>query len=187
MANLLKQLGKAAHILGRRLNKDGVWVTFQWAYARGLPYVTGIPTYSFSRITSDLYVGPQHRARALPSMREHGITAIVNMRIEHDDADHGEALPEYCYLPTIDDTAPTIKHLEEGVAFITRVLTDGGKVYIHCAGGIGRAPTMAAAYFVSTGMTLDEAVALIKMTRPFINIMPPQWDVLRAYESKVRG
>lgn len=187
MANPLEMIGKGFHILGRRFREDGAWVTIQWIFARGLPYLTGIPTYRYSQITPDLYVGPQHRANALPSMRARGITATVNMRIEHDDAEHGETLDEYCYLPTVDDTDPSMAHLEEGVAFITRVIAEGGKVYIHCAGGIGRAPTMAAAYFVSTGMSLDEAVALIKKTRPFINIMPPQWDVLREYESKVRG
>ena len=42
-------------------------------------------------------------------------------------------------------------HLLEGTAFAERIVNAGGKVYIHCAGGIGRAPTMAAAYFMSQG------------------------------------
>jgi protein-tyrosine phosphatase len=106
------------------------------------------------------------------------------MRIEFDDAEHGLALANYCYLPTIDDAAPTMAHLEEGAAFAQRVIADGGKVYIHCAGGIGRAPTMASAYFMSQGMTLDAAIELIKGPRPFINIMPPQMTRLREFEVK---
>jgi protein-tyrosine phosphatase len=63
------------------------------------------------------------------------------------------------------------------------VIDSGGKVYIHCAGGVGRAPTLATAYFITQGMTFDEAVALIRRTRPFINIMPPQFAQLKQFET----
>ena len=38
-----------------------------------------------------------------------------------------------------------------GVCFIDAEINRGGKVYIHCAVGCGRAPTMTAAYLISTG------------------------------------
>ena len=46
---------------------------------------------------------------------------------------------------------------------------------------------MAAAYFVSQGMTIDEAIALIKARRPFINITPPQMEALQRYAERVSG
>ena len=49
------------------------------------------------------------------------------------------------------------------------------------------APTMAAAYFISRGYSLDDAVALIRETRPFIHIMPPQLEQLRRFEASLRG
>ncbi|MBI5960592.1 MAG: dual specificity protein phosphatase family protein, partial [Chloroflexi bacterium] len=110
----------------------------------------------------------------------------VNLRTEFDDAAHGLSLAQYCHLPTVDDGAPTFDHLEKGVDFIRQVVDSGGKVYIHCAGGVGRAPTMAAAYFISRGLSLDEALKLIRKTRPFINIMPPQMDQLKQFEEKSR-
>jgi protein-tyrosine phosphatase len=45
---------------------------------------------------------------------------------------------------------------------------------------------MAAAYFIARGMTLDEALALIKRARPFIRIMPPQMERLREFEAARR-
>jgi protein-tyrosine phosphatase len=39
---------------------------------------------------------------------------------------------------------------------------------------VGRAPTMAAAYLVSTGLPPDEAWARIRAVRPFIRIKPEQ-------------
>ena len=61
---------------------------------------------------------------------------------------------------------------------------NGGKVYIHCSAGVGRAPTMAAAYFLSRGHTLDEAIGMIKQVRPFINIMTPQMELLQKMEAE---
>ncbi len=46
---------------------------------------------------------------------------------------------------------------------------------------------MAAAYFIEHGMSLDEAIALIKRTRPFINITAPQMEALRAYAAAYGG
>jgi protein-tyrosine phosphatase len=103
------------------------------------------------------------------------------MRHEADDAARGLAPRDYCYLPTIDDTAPTEEQLNTGVAFIHKVIANGGKVYIHCSAGVGRAPTMAAAYLIYTGYSLEEALLLIRKVRPFIYIMPPQMDRLRSY------
>ena len=59
-------------------------------------------------------------------------------------------------------------------------------MYIHCAGGIGRAPTMAAAYLIAEGLSVDEAITYIKRVRPYIRIMPPQMHLLRKLEERSR-
>jgi hypothetical protein len=55
-------------------------------------------------------------------------------------------------------------------------------VYVHCGSGVGRAPSLAAAYLISEGATLDDAVAKIQKARPFIRILPVQLERLREYE-----
>ncbi len=137
----------------------------------------------YSEITPHLYIGPQYNKLGKRRLEKEGIQHDVNLRIEFDDAAHGLALEQYCYLPTIDDDAPTIEHLEQGVAFIEQAINNNQKVYIHCAGGIGRAPTMAVAYFISQGMSLNNAIALIKKRRPFIRITPPQLAQLKHFET----
>jgi protein-tyrosine phosphatase len=101
-------------------------------------------------------------------MEARGITAVVNLRVEFDDAEAGLAPPRYLHLPTVDDEAPSLEHLSEGVAFMAEEVARGGAVYVHCGSGIGRAPTMAAAYLISTGLTLAQAWAQIRAARPFI-------------------
>ena len=174
---------KAWHILMRRLREQGLGVTLRWAWGRGIPKVTGVPLMSNSRITPQIYVGPQYNRHGKRALEREGVTGDVNMRVEFDDAAHGLALQHYCHLPTVDDDKPAIEHLQKGVDFIRQVVADGGKVYIHCKGGVRRAPTMAAAYFVSEGMSLTAALDLIKQARPFINITPPQMEALRRYEA----
>jgi protein-tyrosine phosphatase len=90
------------------------------------------------------------------------------MRIEFDDQEVDIAPPHYLYLPTVDDTAPSLEDLRRGVTFIEQEVDAGGAVYVHCGSGVGRAPTMAAAYLVHTGLTPDQAWKRIRRVRPFI-------------------
>ena len=179
---------KFVRIMVHRLRTQGVRTTLLWLYGRGVPRLTGVPLLRFSRVTPQLFVGSQYGRRGKRVLERAGINGDVNLRIEFDDAAHGLALDEYCHLPTVDETAPSIEHLQEGVVFIRDVLAAGGKVYIHCAGGVGRAPTMAAAYLMAEdGLSLDEALALIAKGRPFVDVLPPQMEQLRRFEATLQG
>lgn len=184
MSKIINLLHKGYRIGVNRVREQGLGTTLLWLYGRGLPAVTGVPLLRYSQVTPQLYVGPQYRKPGLSHLRNNGINAVVNMRIEHDDQTHGLAPHLYCYLPTIDDDAPTLEHLEEGVNFIRSAIDAGEKVYVHCGAGVGRAPTMAAAYLVSTGINLETAIQTIKKVRPFIFIMPPQMAILQQWAER---
>lgn len=184
--NPLKAVNKGYRIISHRLRTQGVRTTVIWAHGRGMPKLTGVPPLQYSRVTPNIYVGPQYGRNGKKVLEAAGFEYSVNMRIEFDDAAYGLALKNYCYLPTIDDDAPSMEHLQMGVTFIQQAVEANGKVYIHCAGGIGRAPTMVAAYFITQGMALDEAVAHIMRVRPFIVIMPPQLEQLKRFEADYR-
>ena len=185
-------LGKGVRTVRDRLKSQGVRTTALWAYARGIPKVTGVPMLEYSRVTESLYVGPQHRENGKRTLLQAGITHIVNMRAEFDDAEHGLTLgvkgaTRYCHLPTIDDDPISAAHIREGIAFIERALAEGGKVYIHCTAGVGRAPSMAAAYLISKGCSMDEALDRIRAARPFIKPTPAQIRALAKFERKTRA
>ena len=178
-------LTKLPSVLVRRLRTQGFRTTMVWLYGRGIPALTGVPMVKYSRVTPQIYVGPQYRHRGKRRLKRLRIHHSVNMRIEFDDAEQDLALDHYCHLPTVDDAAPTLEHLRRGIAFVERAVEGGGKVYIHCGGGIGRAPTMAAAYFISKGYSLDDAIGLIRKARPFIHVMPPQIEQLERFAAIV--
>lgn len=142
-----------------------VWLRF---ISQIMRRITGAPMPRYSEITPELVVCGQHWPQGLPAMQARGISAVVNMRREFDDVAAGVGFDNHLHLPTEDNTAPSQEHLQQGVEFIRDHVAEGGRVYIHCGVGVGRAPTMAAAYLVSTGMSPDEAWETIRKVRPFI-------------------
>jgi len=185
--NIFNLIIKGYKIGSSRIREQGLATTLLWVYGRGLPAITGVPLLRYSQITPHLYVGPQYRKPGLKHLQKHGIHAVVNMRIEHDDRKHDLAPDFYCHLPTIDDQAPSLEHLQQGVEFISDAIASGQKVYIHCGAGVGRAPTMAAAYLISTGQNLHTAIQTIKKVRPFIYIMPPQMEILHQWHERCQS
>ncbi len=171
------------YILYRRLVEQGLQVTWLWLSDKITRRIRGVSPPKISEVQPGLYVGGQHSRKALGQMSAWGIEAVVNMREETDDAARGVALAHYLWLPTTDDEPPLLEDLTRGAAFITQQRDAGHGVYIHCAAGVGRAPTMAAAYLVAHGMPPDRAWETIRNTRPFIRPTPPQFDIIRAFAS----
>jgi protein-tyrosine phosphatase len=172
---------KAINIIRRRLKEQGLYTTMLWLYGRGIPLLTGRPLLQYCEVTPQLFVGSQFRSQGLKYLESRGIDHIVNLRIEKDDRIYGVSPEKYCYLPTVDDEAPITQHLDDGVRFIRAQNKNGKNVFIPGGGGGGRPPTMAAAYLISTGLTLADALQRIRKARPFITITQPQMRALIAY------
>ena len=183
LADLLKQLSS----LWYGIVDQGLWVSFLGLAEFFMRFVTGAPIQSLSQITPQLHISGQHQGRGWKTLSKRGITAMVNMRTEFDDQAAGIAPPRYMHLKIIDNTPPTLEHLQAGSDFIAQEIKEGGKVYVHCAAGVGRAPTMAAAYLVSTGRSPAEAWKQIRKVRPFIRPTPAQIAQVDAFAEKVRA
>ena len=74
-----------------------------------------------------------------------------------------------------------MEDLSRGTDFIAEQINAQRGVYIHCAAGVGRAPAMAAAYLIRTGMSTDVAWDTIRQSRPFIRPTTPQISALAAF------
>ncbi len=89
---------------------------------------------------------------------EHGVTAVVSLQDDADLAGKGLELRalERAYrthglafhrIPVPDgDDRNLAARLGEIVTTISRVVDEGGRVYLHCNAGLNRAPTAAIAY-----------------------------------------
>jgi len=161
----------------------GTGLVFDYVYDNIYRLIAGVPRLSRSRVTAHLFLGSQYNLIGLKKLKDLGVTAIVNMRMHntYDDAIH-EGI-KYLHLPTVDNTPPPMDVLLQGTKFIDDEIKSGGSVYVHCRQGLGRGPTLALAYLIKIGMTYDDAYALIKKVRVFINPRPGQIERLRELEA----
>ncbi|HEU4414183.1 MAG TPA: dual specificity protein phosphatase [Candidatus Angelobacter sp.] len=94
-----------------------------------------------------------------------GVTHIIDMQIEFDDRPLAEPYPRVKVLfnPTDDDFLPKPPRLfQTGVDFALEALEGpDGRVYIHCAAGVHRAPMMTLALLRVLGWSLADAKSLI--------------------------
>jgi protein-tyrosine phosphatase len=175
MANKLKSIIK------------GTGLVLDYMYDNAHRIVTGLPRLNRSQITAHLFLGSQYNLLGLKKLKALGVTAIVNMRTHNDYSDAEHEGIKYLHLPTVDNTPPPLDVLLKGADFIDDEIKNNGVVYVHCRQGLGRGPTMAMAYLIKTGLTFEDAYAMIKKVRVFINPRPGQVARLKELEIYYRG
>jgi len=164
-------------------------ITGQRVFDHTYRKIIGVPTLRYSEITPQLYLGGQFSKRGYAILKRRGITAIVSMRmrLKQDLPDLGPVA--FLNLPTPDLNPPSLDDLKKGSIFIAKEIEKGGKVYVHCHYGEGRGPSMVAAYLITTGLTLEDALNQIRAVRRFINLTVPQLQRLEEFaqlEQKIK-
>ena len=142
----------------------------------------------FDEILPDLWLGgaPAYE-RDYDFLLEKGITAVVNIRAErHDDvALYQKNNINYLQLKVYDIGVPSNELLDEGVGFVKQNIDQGGKVFIHCAKGRGRAATLTAAYLMRhQNMSYEEAKAFMKGKRPLVKLESRHRKRLQAWDQE---
>jgi hypothetical protein len=150
---------------------------------------SGAPYWKLSKIRPFLYVGGQHYPKGWQAMVDEGITGIINMReTHHDDVKMGIGGNHHLHLATHDNTPVPMDYLHQAADFIAEQKQQGGKVYVHCGVGVGRAPSAAAAYFIKhENMSAQQAIKSIRAVRPFVHLTGKQKRQLEAFEAEMRG
>lgn len=134
-------------------------------------------------ITPNLAIGGE--IRDLELLRSKGISALINLQAEHNDDETRlrECGMEYLRLPIKDGHAPNINQIQKMVDWVNLQSSQGRKIYMHCAAGVGRAPTMAIAFLISMGFTAEEARIQVKMKHVDTDLGPRQVAATIEYES----
>lgn len=118
---------------------------------------------------------------------DQGVTHIINMQIEFDDRHLGVPYGiRVLWNPTDDDFQLKPPELfQRGVEFALEALEHpSGKVFIHCAAGVHRAPMMTLAIMRAMGWELSDAKKLIQKRRPVVDFA----DVyVRSVEDFMKG
>lgn len=142
--------------------------------------------FDYNKITTQIYLGTNAccTTHFNKELLDKGISSDISM--EGERIDNPVGVDYFLWLPTIDHKAPTLKQLFTGVKTIDTLIKQKIKIYIHCKNGHGRAPTMLAAYFIYTGMTVDEAISTIAKKRTEIHIEPVQKKQLQKFVNYVK-
>lgn len=118
---------------------------------------------------------------------DQGITHIINMQLEFDDRHLGVPYGiNVLWNPTEDDFQIKPPQLfQRGVEFALEAFEyPNGKVFIHCAAGVHRAPMMTLAIMRAMGWELSDAKKLIQKRRPVVDFA----DVyVRSVEEFMKG
>jgi len=140
---------------------------------------------SMDKVTDEnIWIGGFFTLRARTALKEAGITHVLSvLRFAIDKT----ILEPYKHMQVeLDDVEDEniLEHFPETNRFISEALEMGGHVFIHCAMGKSRSATILAAYLMSTRrVSPDEALALIRRTRPMVEPNPAFMEQLKLYEN----
>lgn len=139
------------------------------------------PSLDYNFIADGIFVGTNQCCLTHfdDLLSREGIT--VDVSLEEIRLDQPFGVESYLWLPTKDHASPSPDQFAMGVAFLAQAVKLKKKIYVHCKNGHGRAPTLVAAYFISNGKSLGEAIALLKSQRPSIHLQDSQMEGIRNF------
>jgi protein-tyrosine phosphatase len=122
---------------------------------------------NYSEITPQFAVGGAFRRRQIKNLKQRGVTAVVDCRLEAEDdaAALAEAGIEFLHVPTPDRHGFTYVQMQQGVEWVLDHVADGGRAFLHCEHGVGRGPLMMCAVLVGQGYTAPQALRIVRHAR----------------------
>jgi atypical dual specificity phosphatase len=70
------------------------------------------------------------------------------------------------HVPVVDMEAPSQEQLDRSIAAITKANEQSIGVAVHCGAGLGRTGVVLACYFITKGLTAQNAIARVRRLRP---------------------
>jgi hypothetical protein len=122
---------------------------------------------NYSDVTAQLAVGGAFRTRQIKRLVHHGVTAVVDCRLEaRDDPLALKAAGiEFLHVPTLDRHGFTFEQMAQGVDWVLDHVSNGGRAFLHCEHGVGRGPLMACAVLIGQGYSAPEALRIVRTAR----------------------
>lgn len=130
----------------------------------------------YARVAPWLLVGPVLDSSGYAALAEEGVTHVLDLRDEaSDDPSAMRRLNlEWRRVPIRDRTAPTREQLADINAWLDASEPEQAVLYVHCEGGLGRAPTIAIALLMQRGFTRAEAHRFVLTARSMSAPTPEQ-------------
>jgi len=110
----------------------------------------------------------------LKAMKKQGVTHVLTLLTHNEFGRYGvdDLLEEYKtagftsrYFPILNQGVSSISNMAEIVQWTTEILKEGGKIMLHCVGGLGRSGLVAASYLVTQGLSPQESIEEVRRAR----------------------
>lgn len=139
-------------------------------------------SFDYDQISDQIFLGTNMCCQVGFSreLLNKGITGDIS--VEKERIDNPKGADYFLWLPVEDHQAPTRKQMDLGVQTIDFFVKNNIKFYCHCKYGHGRAPTLIAAYLISRGMSVAQALDFIKKKRPSIHLQKVQIQALEKFK-----
>lgn len=143
-----------------------------------------IKQLEYDYIADGIYIGTNQCCQTHfdGKLKAEGITADISLEENRLDAPFGVEV--YIWIPVKNHMPPAPDQLEFGVSVLQKLVGMKKKVYVHCENGHGRAPTLVAAYLLSTGKTPEEVEVFIKTRRPSVHLEEVQREALQSFSRR---
>ena len=154
----------------------------RWAF---VPFLLGAQIYNaysrkhdkvppIQKINDHLFLACRLFPSDIDTLKENGITAILDVTCEFDGLEWSSTQENISYLniPVLDHSVPTHSHLNQAINWIHHHIKEDRRVVVHCALGRGRSVFVMAAYLLSQDKNADvhQVLAQIKETRETANL-----------------
>ncbi|MBU2977006.1 diacylglycerol kinase family protein [Alteromonas sp. C1M14] len=161
-----------------RKREDGTIPFYiRWLF---IPFLLGTGAYNawarkhdevpaIQRIETDLFLACRLSNNDVETLKQQGVTAILDVTAEFDGLDWSAQFMDCHYLniPVLDHTSPTTEQLNTAINWIAQQIKDDRKVVVHCALGRGRSVLIVAAYLLAKNpqLSIDDAMGQIQQIR----------------------
>jgi len=145
-------------------------------------------TAEYARVAPWLVIGPVLDDHGYAALAQSGVSHVLDLRSEaSDDPELMKSLGlAWLRVPIDDRVAPSAEQLAEIVEWLEPTGSDSPVVYVHCEGGLGRAPSIAIALLMGRGFTRAEAHQFVVTARSVAAPTPAQDAWLTEIESTPR-
>jgi atypical dual specificity phosphatase len=100
-------------------------------------------------------------------LRRQGIDLLISLTEDRPRRDWIDNAGLFSlHVPVVDMEAPTEEQIDQCLSFIQRAQERHLGVAIHCRAGLGRTGTILACFFVSQGLTANDAISKVRGLRP---------------------
>lgn len=127
--------------------------------------------YTMNSIITNLFIGSLETALSEAALVEAKITHIVSLGCNLNS--HQPHIHHLSFSSILDSPESIIIDvILQTNQFIATALCSGGSVLVHCVYGQSRSVTVVVAYLMSSGLSLEDSIALVKIRNPTTCINP---------------